>query len=141
MEDSNLFFHVEDLGLLGLDLLLELLVLVVQHELDLLQLFRLFQGERGGFRELIIKGWDYGGGNLVNIEAMTMPRSGPSDIRGELVVDRLEIIRLNGNVHVRSPENGDSISHGARLVHQIISMMKWIQTSRLSTQNSLSPAT
>ena len=28
--------------------------------------------------------------------------------------------------------------HGARPVHQIISMIKWIRTSRLSTKNSLS---
>ena len=34
--------------------------------------------------------------------------------------------------------NGNSNSHGARPVHQIISMMKWIRTSRLSkTEHSL----
>ena len=32
---------------------------------------------------------------------------------------------------------GNSNSTGARPVHQIISMMKWIRTSRLSTKNSL----
>jgi hypothetical protein len=33
---------------------------------------------------------------------------------------------------------GNSDSHGARPVQQIISVIKWIRTSRLSTQNSLS---
>jgi len=32
----------------------------------------------------------------------------------------------------------DSNSHGARPVHQIISMIQWIRTSRLSVNNSLS---
>jgi hypothetical protein len=34
---------------------------------------------------------------------------------------------------------GNSIFHGARPVHQIISMITWIRTSRLSIKNSLSP--
>ena len=34
---------------------------------------------------------------------------------------------------------GNSNSHGARPIHQIISMIKWIQTSRLSIKKSLSP--
>ena len=37
---------------------------------------------------------------------------------------------------VRLPEKGHSNSHGARPVHQIISMIKWIRTSELSTKNS-----
>ena len=41
-------------------------------------------------------------------------------------------------VDVRLPGKGDSNSHGARPVHQIISMIKWIRTSRLSIKNSLS---
>jgi len=36
------------------------------------------------------------------------------------------------NVDVRLPGKGNSNSHGARPVHQLISMIKWIQTSRLS---------
>ena len=36
------------------------------------------------------------------------------------------------------PGEGNSNSHGARPVHQIISMIKWIRTSKLSMQNCLS---
>ena len=36
------------------------------------------------------------------------------------------------------PGKGNSNSHGARPVHQIISMMKWIRTSKLSIKKSLS---
>ena len=39
---------------------------------------------------------------------------------------------------VRLPLKGNSTSHGARPVHQIISMIKWIRTSRLSIKKSLS---
>ena len=38
---------------------------------------------------------------------------------------------------VRLPGNGNSNAHGARPVHLIITMIKWIQTSRLSIKNSL----
>jgi len=41
---------------------------------------------------------------------------------------------------VRLPGKGNAISHGARPVHLIITMMKWIKwirTSRLSIKNSL----
>jgi len=41
-------------------------------------------------------------------------------------------------VDVRLPGKGNSNSHGARPVHQIISMTKWIRTSKLSIKNSLS---
>ena len=41
-------------------------------------------------------------------------------------------------VDVRLPGKGNSNSHGARPVHLIITMIKWIRTSRLSIQNSLS---
>jgi len=40
-------------------------------------------------------------------------------------------------VDIRLPGQGDSNSHGERPVHQIISMIKWIRTSRLSIKNSL----
>ena len=33
---------------------------------------------------------------------------------------------------------GNSNAHGARPVHQIISMIKWIRTRKLSIKNSLS---
>ena len=39
--------------------------------------------------------------------------------------------------HIRLPEKGNSSSHGARPVHQIITMIKWIRTRRLSIHNSL----
>ena len=41
-------------------------------------------------------------------------------------------------VDVRLPGKGNSDSHGARPVHLIITMIKWIRTSRLSIKNSLS---
>jgi len=42
------------------------------------------------------------------------------------------------HVDVGLPGKGNSNSNGARPVHQIISMIKWIRTSRLSIKNSLS---
>ena len=41
-------------------------------------------------------------------------------------------------VDIRLPGKGNSSSHGARPVHQIILMIKWIRTSRLSIKLSLS---
>ena len=41
-------------------------------------------------------------------------------------------------VDVRLPGKGISNSHGARPVHLIITMIKWIRTSRLSIKKSLS---
>ena len=41
-------------------------------------------------------------------------------------------------VDVRLPGKGNSNSHGARPVHLIITMIKWIRTSRLSVNNSFS---
>ena len=40
-------------------------------------------------------------------------------------------------VDVRLPGKGDSNCHGARPVHLINTMIKWIWTSRLSIKNSL----
>ena len=40
---------------------------------------------------------------------------------------------------VRLPGKENSNSHGARPVHHIITMTKWIWTSRLAIKNSLSP--
>jgi len=39
----------------------------------------------------------------------------------------------------RDPALGNSNSHGARPVHLIITMIKWIRNSRLSIKNSFSP--
>ena len=44
----------------------------------------------------------------------------------------------NRKVDARLPGKGNPNSHGARPVHLIITMIKWIWTSRLSTNNSLS---
>ena len=56
------------------------------------------------------------------------------------VFDQLRPAR---KVDVRLLGKGNSNSHGARPVHLIIMMIKWIRTSRLSIENSLSlrPAT
>ena len=45
---------------------------------------------------------------------------------------------LDRQIDVRLPGKGNSNSHGAGPVHQIISMIKWIRTSRLSIKNYLS---
>ena len=42
-------------------------------------------------------------------------------------------------VDVRLPGKGNSTPHGARPVHLIITMIKWIWTSRLSIINCFSP--
>ena len=47
----------------------------------------------------------------------------------------------NRKVDVRLPEKRNSDFHGVRPVHLIITMMKWIWTSRLSTKKSLSLCT
>ena len=47
-------------------------------------------------------------------------------------------LRESKKADVRLPEKGNAKSHGAKLVHQIITMIKWIRTSRLSIKNSLS---
>jgi len=46
--------------------------------------------------------------------------------------------RGSRKVDVRLLGKGNSHAHGARPVHLIITMMKWLRTSRLSIQNSLS---
>jgi len=48
---------------------------------------------------------------------------------------------LSRKVDVRLPGKGNANSHGARPVHLIITMIKWIRTSRLSRKNSLSGCT
>ena len=44
---------------------------------------------------------------------------------------------VDRKVDVRLPGKGNSNSHGARPVHLIMTMIKWIRTSRLSIKNSL----
>ena len=50
-----------------------------------------------------------------------------------------EFQRRFWKVDVWLPGKGNSNSHGTRPVHQIISMIKWIRTSKLSIKNFLSP--
>ena len=45
---------------------------------------------------------------------------------------------LSEQVDIRLPPKGNSNCHSTRPVHQIISKMKWIRTSRLSIKTSLS---
>ena len=47
-------------------------------------------------------------------------------------------IASSRKIDIRLPGKGNSNPHGARPVHLIITMIKWIQTSRLSIKNSLS---
>ena len=61
-------------------------------------------------------------------EARNLPERGAE----ELLATRTR------KVDIKLPEKGDSNSYGARPVHQIISTIKWIQTSRLPIKNSLS---
>jgi len=72
-------------------------------------------------------------------------RGGASDDTGtssgeEAVQDRVGLAEFEGGrkVDVRLPEKGNSNTHGARRVHLIITMIKWIRTRRLSIKNSLS---
>jgi len=51
---------------------------------------------------------------------------------------RFHVSWLFRKVNVRLLGKGNSNSHGARPVHQIISVTKWIRTSRLPIKNSLS---
>jgi len=46
-------------------------------------------------------------------------------------------ISCHRKVDVRLPGKGNSHTHGARPVHLIIMMIKWIRTGRLSIKNSL----
>jgi len=60
-------------------------------------------------------------------------RRGPQEgVRGHLP-DR----NLFGKVDVRLPGKGNSNSHGARPVHLIITMSKWIRTSRRGPQEGV----
>jgi hypothetical protein len=47
-------------------------------------------------------------------------------------------ITCSGKVDVRLPGKMHSNAHGARPVHRIIAMIKWIRIRRLSIKNSLS---
>jgi len=55
------------------------------------------------------------------------PDSGPRHLNVSFVFRKVD---------VRLPGHGNSNSHGARPVHLIITMIKWIRTSRLSIKKS-----
>jgi len=54
------------------------------------------------------------------------------------VLTRERPVAGSRKVDVRLPGKGNSNSHGARPVHLIITMIKWIRTRRLSIKNYLS---
>ena len=58
------------------------------------------------------------------------------------VLDRIQeqrhAVSMPRKVDVRLPGKENSNSHGARPLHLIITMIRWIRTSRLSIKNSLS---
>ena len=56
----------------------------------------------------------------------------------ELLGGNRHLIGRTRKADVWLPGKGNSNSHGARPVHLIITMIKWIQTSRLSIKNFLS---
>ena len=64
------------------------------------------------------------------VRAGRLPATAPARSRPRLSMRKVDI---------RLPGKGDSNSHGARPVHQIISMTKWIRTCRLSLHNFLCP--
>jgi len=61
-------------------------------------------------------------------------------VKGGVPQVRYPFTPSQAKVDVRLPGKGNSNSHGPRPVHLIITMMKWIRTSRLSIKNSLSQA-
>ena len=63
-----------------------------------------------------------------------------SDIFGKLeeVLYKGRAPLVSGKADIRLPGKGNSNLYGARPVHQIISMITWIRTIRLSIKNALS---
>ena len=71
---------------------------------------------------------------------VALGRGGGSYERGTPVGVTMGLATCAGarKVYVRLPGKGNSNSQGARPVDLIITMIKWIRTSRLSIKNSLS---
>jgi len=68
------------------------------------------------------------GGGAVSYERRTPVMM----LSGQVVLELLpQMLQPTRKVDVRLPGNRDSYSHGARLVHPIITMIKWIRTSSL----------
>ena len=65
---------------------------------------------------------------------MTSLRVASSVWRRSISTRKVDVMSTR-KVDVRLPGLGNSNSHGARPVHLIITMIKWIRTSRLSIKN------
>jgi len=78
----------------------------------------------------------------LNLNTAPIPLLNPHDFenctRNERRSKNTSEVTPSRKVDARLPEKGDSNSHGARPVHLIITMIKWIRTRRLSLT---SPAT
>ena len=59
-------------------------------------------------------------------------------IRAVAASTSYQVSHFHRKVHVRLPGKGNSKSHGARPIHLITTMMKWIRISRWSISISLS---
>jgi len=84
-----------------------------------------------------VQGQGAGPGCRVRVqgEGVRMWRSG---CRNAPALSEIRLPHLIRKVDVRLPAKRNSTSHGARPDHLIITMTKWIRTSRLSIKNSLS---
>ena len=70
-----------------------------------------------------------------------MPKRSETPAEAELLYVQAMVQQLfegTKKVDARLPGKRNSKSHGAKPVHIMITMMKWIRTSRLSIKNSLS---
>jgi len=77
-----------------------------------------------------------------NLEAVgALGQVGAEVLKALVVPPLLPLLQVHPHlcrkVDVRLPGKGNSNPHGARPVHLIITMIKWIRTSRLSIKNSL----
>ena len=61
-----------------------------------------------------------------------------SDLEADASLQEVAEHAGSRKVDIRLPGKGNSNSHGARPVHLIITVMKWMRTSRLSIKNCLS---
>ena len=77
-----------------------------------------------------VQGFNFGAAKTP-FDQIGEPTSAETKLKGE-------VMRRARKVDIRLPGKGNSNSHGARPVHLIITMIKWIRTSKLSIKNSLS---
>jgi len=90
----------------------------------------------------------YDSGSVPNKSIFSPRETSPSCLDPRVQLQRVKVRDQNSKsprakwsdkirVGQRQGSDGDSNSHGARPVHLIITMIKWIRTSRLSIKNSL----